>query len=103
MNSGIVNLQPVSNEIPSNFELYQNYPNPFNPATKIKFQLPKAGNAKIEIFDPIGRLVTTLINNTFEPGNYEIEFNGGNLSSGIYFYRLTTDNFTQIKKMILVK
>jgi hypothetical protein len=90
--------------LPKEFKLNQNYPNPFNPVTKIAFSIPKAGNITLKVFDVLGKEVANLVNNTFvKAGTYESEFNASNLSSGLYFYRLITDNFTDTKKMILTK
>jgi hypothetical protein len=98
---GIIN---ISNEVPAQFTLNQNYPNPFNPVTRIRFAVPKASNITIEVFDINGRLVNTLVKNEFvTPGTKEVEFSGSNLSSGVYFYKLTSGGFTATKKMMLVK
>ncbi len=101
--TGIVN---ISTEVPERYGLYNNYPNPFNPTTKIKFDIPSSGlnsNVNLVVFDASGRLVSTLVNSQLNPGSYEFEFTATNLTSGVYFYRLTTDNFVDTKKMILVK
>lgn len=96
-----VNL--TSSEIPSEFSLAQNYPNPFNPSTKINFDIPKAGFVSIKIYDVLGKEVGILLNEELSTGSYSVDFNGSGLSSGVYFYRLNADGFTQIKKMILNK
>jgi len=87
--------------------LYPNYPNPFNPETKIKYRISKAGEIKIAVYDILGQEVAVLVNQHLNPGSYEVLFNanlnGSILSSGIYFYKLTTPNFTEIRKMVLVK
>ena len=101
-----VGINQISSVIPERFSLSQNYPNPFNPSTKIKFDIPAANgnsNVKLLVFDAAGREVSTLINNQLSPGSYEMEFSAKNLTSGLYFYRLETDNFVDTKKMILVK
>ncbi len=85
------------------FELIQNFPNPFNPSTIIKYSLAKAGYVTIKVFDLLGREVSTLLNEFKNPGNYEITFVADGLSSGIYLYRLQTENNTQMKKMILLR
>jgi len=91
-------------EIPNYYSLSQNYPNPFNPTTTIKFGLPKAGNVKLVVFDILGREVATLINNEFrDVGTYTVNFDASALSSGVYFYRLESGDFSQTKKMLLVK
>jgi len=91
------------NEIPKVFKLYNNYPNPFNPLTKIKFDIPKESFTSINIFDILGQNVSTLVNETIKPGKYEIDWDGSNFASGVYYYRLETEYFTDTKKMILVK
>lgn len=92
-----------NNEIPAGFKLMQNYPNPFNPSTTIKFALPNSGNVSLKVFDITGKLVSEMINGKLEAGNHEIYFNASNLSSGAYFYKLETQGFSDIKKMMLVK
>ncbi len=90
--------------IPGNYSLYQNYPNPFNPSTKIKFDLPVSDLVSIQVFDITGRMVKELENNKeFSAGSHEITFSAEGLSSGAYFYRITTPKFSDVKKMILVK
>ena len=88
---------------PLNYELSQNYPNPFNPVTKINYALPKSGIVTLKIYDVLGREVMTLVNEMKSAGNYSIDFNGANLSSGIYFYTLKSGDFTSVKKMTLIK
>ncbi len=87
----------------SYFSLYQNYPNPFNPSTKIKFVIPKSSFVSLKVYDILGREVATLLNEEKHPGSYEVEFDGSNLSSGIYFYRLQARDFSDTKKFILLK
>jgi hypothetical protein len=101
--TGFVAVEPVSSVIPDNFSLGQNYPNPFNPASKIRFDIPSASVTKLVVFDASGREAGTLINQQLSAGTYEIDFNGANLSSGVYFYRLTAGEFTATRKMILTK
>jgi photosystem II stability/assembly factor-like uncharacterized protein len=88
---------------PNKFSLSQNYPNPFNPSTKIKFALPKADKVKIELYNTLGQREETILNRKMKAGNYDIEFNAENLSSGVYFYRLQAGEFQDAKKMILLK
>jgi hypothetical protein len=90
-------------EIPSYFELCQNYPNPFNPSTRIKFSVPEPCALKLVIYDAAGREIETLVDEVLRAGTYEVNFNGDDLSSGIYYYNLITDAFTQSKKMVLLK
>ena len=92
-----------SNQVPTDFMLYSNYPNPFNPATKIKFDIAKATNAKLVVYDILGNEVTRIIDEKLSPGSYTVDFKGENLGSGVYFYKLTTDYFTDTKKMLLIK
>ncbi|MCH7974832.1 MAG: T9SS type A sorting domain-containing protein, partial [Bacteroidetes bacterium] len=89
--------------IPNTFKLFQNYPNPFNPSTTISFQLPALSFVSLKIYDVLGREVKTLINKEMKAGSYKVDFNASQLSSGIYFYRLTASSFVQTKKMILMK
>ncbi|MBX7047401.1 MAG: T9SS type A sorting domain-containing protein [Ignavibacteria bacterium] len=96
-------VQNVSSNVPSVYKLYNNYPNPFNPATKIKFDLPKNSYVKINVFDVTGRMINEIVNQNLSAGSYETEFNGSNLSSGIYYYRIEAGDFVETKKMILVK
>lgn len=89
--------------VPAKFDLSQNYPNPFNPMTKINFDLPKDGLVSLKIFDMLGREVSTLVNEIRKAGYYIVEFNASNLSSGVYFYRITAGEFSSVKKMIVLK
>jgi len=95
-------VSTVSNS-PGKFYLQQNYPNPFNPTTKIKFDLPKSTFVKINVFDISGKLVNEIINQNLYAGSYEAEFNGANLASGIYYYRIEANDFIETKKMMLIK
>jgi len=98
-----VNISPSANELPNNFSLSQNYPNPFNPVTVISFQLPVAGNTAIKVYDINGREVSELVNENLQAGEYKVDFNASYLPSGMYFYKLTSGNFSETKKMILIK
>jgi hypothetical protein len=92
---------------PSSYILHQNYPNPFNPTTKIRIEIAKLTDVKLVVYDALGREVTTLVNERLEPGTYEVEFStlGGDsdYTSGVYFYRLETKGYSDVKKMLLVK
>ena len=91
-------------ELPSSFTLYQNYPNPFNPTTKIKFAIPpNKTNTKLIVYDILGREIKTLINHQLNPGEYEIEFDASDLSSGVYFYTLNFGDNVITKKMTLIR
>jgi hypothetical protein len=88
---------------PTAFKLEQNYPNPFNPVTMIQYEIPVASQIRIKIYDLSGKEIAILANEKREPGRYEIKFDGSGLPSGIYFYRLITDEFESTKKLILLK
>ncbi|MBS1515073.1 MAG: T9SS type A sorting domain-containing protein [Bacteroidetes bacterium] len=100
---GLVSVTQSSQAVPESFALYQNYPNPFNPSTKINFDIKNSTFASLKIFDMAGKEVQTLITQNLLPGSYEITFNAGGINSGVYFYTLKTNEFTETKKMILVK
>ena len=95
----------VKNEsgIPSDFNLFDNYPNPFNPSTNISYNIAKETNVKLEVFDILGRHVQTLVDKQQSPGKYNIEFNAGILTSGVYIYRLQAGTYSSIKKLVLMK
>ena len=93
----------VSKTVVHKYELSQNYPNPFNPATQIKYGVAKEGLVTIKVYNILGKEVATLINEIKPAGNYEIKFNASQLSSGVYFYSLHSGDFTQTKKLILLK
>ena len=94
----------TTNVLPISFSLSQNFPNPFNPVTTIKYALPKDVKVTIKVYDILGRLVTTLINNeNKKAGYYETKFDGSIYASGVYFYRIEAGDFIQSKKMVLVK
>ncbi len=96
------NKEQISTE-PGQFKLLQNYPNPFNPVTSIEYNIAAAGKVELRVFDVLGRLVRTLVNEVKEPGSYKVNFDAASLSSGIYFYKININNFEDIKKMVLVK
>lgn len=98
-----VSVNPVGDIIPVKFNLNQNYPNPFNPVTKINFAIPKQGFVTLKVYDMLGRVVSELLSSYKQAGSYSVDFNAGNLSSGVYFYKLDVNGFSDIKKMILVK
>jgi len=109
----LIGIKSINSEIPKEFSLYQNYPNPFNPTTKIRFAIPSAGAQYIEhvqliIYDILGKELSTLVNEQLNPGTYEVEWpaptgNASNYPSGVYFYKLISNQFTETKKMVLVK
>jgi subtilisin-like proprotein convertase family protein len=98
----LVGIDPL-NQTADRYELSQNYPNPFNPSTKINFSLPKAGMVKLTIYNILGKEMKTLVNERKDAGSYAVDFNGEGLPSGVYFYRITAGEFSEIKKMMLVK
>ena len=89
--------------LPTEYSLTQNYPNPFNPATRIEYAVPKAGHIRLEVFNVLGQLVSTPLDGPSPAGVHQLEFDGSALPSGIYFYRLTHDEGTMTRKMVLVK
>jgi hypothetical protein len=108
--TGFVGIEPVSNEIPKEFKLYVNYPNPFNAVTKIKFGLPASSlsfgeglGVRLLIYDILGREVTALVNEELKPGTYEVQWDASNYPSGVYYYKLTSGEFYDTKKTVLIK
>jgi len=107
-NAGFVSINSISTEIPKFYSLHQNYPNPFNPSTKIKFEIPlNAVNTRwgvsLRIYDILGREVRTLVNENLRPGVYEADFNAADLPSGVYFYKFNAGEFSETKRMVLIK
>ncbi|MBE2226885.1 MAG: SBBP repeat-containing protein [Ignavibacteria bacterium] len=101
--SQTIGIQTISSEVPSGYRLEQNYPNPFNPVTNIKFSVPKSGFVSLKVFDISGKEVSSLVSSVLNAGVYNYELDASGLSSGAYFYRLSTENFNEVRKMILVK
>lgn len=99
----IVSVKDINNVIPSAYVLEQNYPNPFNPITKIAYAIPQDSKVKLEVYDILGKKVATLVDGFQNAGQYKIDFNGSQLSSGIYFYQLSTPEQVITKKMVLIK
>ncbi|MBL8006101.1 MAG: SBBP repeat-containing protein [Ignavibacteria bacterium] len=98
-----VGISQISSGVPEIFFLSQNYPNPFNPTTSIEFSLPENSFVKLKVIDITGKEVSNLVNENFSAGTFRYEFNGKNLPSGVYYYKLETGNFSQTKKMLLIK
>ena len=98
-----VGIKIVSSSVPDKFDLFQNYPNPFNSTTKIQLQVTSYKFVKLIVFDLLGREVAILVNEKLQPGTYEITFDTGYLTSGIYFYKLITEEFSETKRMVLLK
>jgi hypothetical protein len=93
----------ISSPIPTTYALKQNYPNPFNPVTKISYDIPKQGLVTMKIYDILGREVRQLVNEVKSPGSYSVDFNAADLSSGVYFYKLESMGYSDIKRMMLIK
>jgi photosystem II stability/assembly factor-like uncharacterized protein len=102
-NGGVTFIPGIQINPPSEFKLFQNYPNPFNPSTNIKYQLTNNGFINLKIFDALGREIETLVNEKQSPGTYEIIFDGSKLTSGIYFYTLRAEGYSETKKMLMIK
>jgi hypothetical protein len=110
-NHVFADVKKISTEEPTSFSLHQNYPNPFNPSTKIKFAIPllRGGAAgrgvftKLIVYDILGKQIASLVNQQLQPGTYEVEWDGSNYPSGVYFYTLIYSDFIKSKKMILLK
>ncbi len=93
----------IDNQIPDKFSLNQNYPNPFNPTTTIEFSLPQASDVSLKIYNSLGVEVARLVNENLQPGNYKMDWNASGFASGVYFYHLKAEDFTKIKKLVLLK
>ncbi|MFC2092542.1 T9SS type A sorting domain-containing protein [Bacteroidota bacterium] len=102
-NGGLTGFGPISNVTPSDYKLYQNYPNPFNPVTTIKFDIPKSSFVKLVVYNSLGKEVATLVNKKLNAGSYEVNWDGSDYSSGMYFYKMASDDYLQTKKMMLIK
>ncbi|MCX6163744.1 MAG: T9SS type A sorting domain-containing protein [Ignavibacteriae bacterium] len=98
-----IGIKGLSSEIPGKNKLFENYPNPFNPVTNIEYQITNKNVTSLVIYDALGKILKTLVNEMQMPGVYEVNFDGSNFSSGIYFYRLQSGDFTDTKRMVLVK
>jgi hypothetical protein len=110
-NGFVIGIEKISTNVPKEFALYQNYPNPFNPSTKIKFEIPdfpltkgvRGMNARLTIYDILGREITALVNEQLLPGSYEVTWDGTNYPSGVYYYKLSYGDISFTKKMVLIK
>ena len=110
--TGVIGIEKNQTTIPEKYSLHQNYPNPFNPVTKIKFDIPASGfplgrgaggMTVLKVYDILGKEIETLVNEKLSPGSYSVDWNASQYPSGVYFYRLTTEGFSETKKMILLK
>jgi hypothetical protein len=96
-------INPISSEVPVNYSLGQNYPNPFNPRTTVEFSIPKSGFTSLKVYNILGKEVGTYVNENVKAGSYFVTVDGANLASGVYFYTLTSGDFSQTKRMTLLK
>jgi hypothetical protein len=101
--SKVISIEEGLNNTIRDFFLEQNYPNPFNPSTTISFSIPKAENVKLEIYSITGELIEKIIDQKIKAGSYEYNWNSGNLPSGLYLYKLSTEFHNESKKMVLIK
>jgi hypothetical protein len=99
----VTGVEPITNFTPEKFELVQNYPNPFNPTTNIKYYIAKSSFVTLKIYDILGKEIMTLVNSNLKAGEYELKFNASSVPSGVYFYKIVAGNFTDTKKMLIVK
>jgi hypothetical protein len=108
-NTGTIGINKNTNEVPDEYKLFQNYPNPFNPETNIRFNIKETGFTTLKVFDILGKEMASLVSENLSPGKYEITFNarlhgqGDNYTSGVYFYKLETNSFSETKKMFMIK
>lgn len=99
----VTDVAEQGNQLPTEYQLSQNFPNPFNPSTMIKYSIPKEGMVTLKVFDMLGKEVATLVNKYQTPGNYSVNFNASNLPSGVYIYKIESNNFSAVKKLMLLK
>lgn len=102
----VTGINNTGTETPKDYQLYQNYPNPFNPSTRIRFEIPSIetiSEVHLRVYDILGREVTTLVSEVLKPGTYDVEWDASNYPSGVYYYRIEAENFTETKKMLLMK
>ncbi len=103
ISGGLVSAENISSEIPARFKLEQNYPNPFNPVTSITFAIPKVSSIKIEVYNSSGKVIDVLLNDYLQAGIYKTNWNASNFSSGVYFYKISAGDYSETKKMLLIK
>ncbi|MFC2092543.1 T9SS type A sorting domain-containing protein [Bacteroidota bacterium] len=99
----VTNTKNINEITPSSYILHQNYPNPFNPSTTIKFDLPKTSEVKLIIYDALGRVVATLVNEKLNARSYEVSWDGSKYTSGVYYYQMEADDFIETRKLVLIK
>lgn len=95
--------EALFSELPVSYQLGQNYPNPFNPSTIIEYTLPAIANVSLSVYNLLGEVVSTLVNERKASGTYRVEWNAESVTSGVYFYRLQTEQYTEVKKMLLIR
>jgi hypothetical protein len=98
-----ISIESISKNVPAKFILYQNYPNPFNSSTIIEYDIPENNYVELIIYDVLGREVKTLVNEYKKVGSYSVKFDGSNLASGLYFYKIEAGNYVETKKMVMIK
>jgi hypothetical protein len=103
MFSTLTGIKPVSNVVPSEFRVYDAYPNPFNPVTKVKFDVPKSSSVRIMIFDITGRQIDNIYNGNLSAGTFEYTWDANKFNSGVYIFRVISNDFTASKKLVLLK
>lgn len=101
--SQVIGIQQINNMVPVKNQLKQNYPNPFNPVTVIEFDVQKVQNIRLSVYDMLGKEVAVLVNEQLKPGTYKTDWNASGYATGVYFYKLITDGYTETKQMILIK
>ena len=99
----LVSIRNINGELPKGFSLSQNYPNPFNPFTSIKFDIPNTLYVKLTIYNLLGKEVAVLVNKKLNAGSYEVDWNASGVPSGVYFYKLETEEYNATREMILTK
>ena len=99
----LIGIHQIGTGVPNGFSLMQNYPNPFNPSTNIVFSLPQNGFVTLMVYDISGREAATLVSGLKQAGTYNVNFDASNLSSGVYFYKLVSGEFTLTKKLLMIK
>jgi photosystem II stability/assembly factor-like uncharacterized protein len=102
-NGGLTAINQQSNEIADSYSLSQNYPNPFNPSTKIRFSLPVHGFTKVTVYNSLGKEAAVIVNEALNAGSYQVNWNAAGFTSGVYYYRIVSGNFSDTKKMLLLK
>jgi Secretion system C-terminal sorting domain len=99
----LVPIKEIQSEVPQSYSISQNYPNPFNPSTHFRIRIAEYGLVRLTVYDVLGREVQVIVNQQLSPGTYEVGFDGSDLSSGVYFYTLSANEFVESRKMVLIK